>query len=71
MLDTLVFRRSIPTKDGVRTSPEKALTYDTYHDYLKRLGRSAGFMEILTTYCIRRGTGNAIDGAFLYSANIH
>lgn len=64
MLKTPIFRQPLHTANGVQTSPDKALRYNTFNYYLQRLGRSTGFMEILTSYCIRRGTGNAVDGAF-------
>ena len=43
-------------------SPDKALTYAMYHQWLKRLGVETGFAQVLTTYCLRRGTGNAVNG---------
>ncbi|KAL7276119.1 hypothetical protein RUND412_000909 [Rhizina undulata] len=51
----------IPGIDGIRTSPGKALPYDTFHAYPRRLGHSTGFMGILTSV-VRRGTVNAVDG---------
>jgi uncharacterized protein DUF3435 len=42
--------------------PDKALPYDTFNQYLQRLGRNAGFEDKLTPYCIRRATANAVDG---------
>ena len=61
-LNTPVFRAAVKTKDGIRTSEKQALGYDNYHSNLKRTGRTTGFEQILASYCVRRGTGNAIDG---------
>lgn len=49
---------------GFQTSKEKALRYSTYAYYLNRLGWEAGFEEKLTSYCMRRGTANAVDGEY-------
>ncbi|EDN03649.1 hypothetical protein I7I51_05473, partial [Histoplasma capsulatum] len=61
MLNIPVFRRAVHTAEGIRISPDKALPYDTFNQYLQRLGRNAGFEHKLTPYCIRRGTANAVD----------
>ena len=50
MLETPIFRRAVRTPSGIRTSINKALTYDSFYTYLKRLGRSTGFPQILTSY---------------------
>ena len=44
--------------------PRKALTYAMYHRWLKRLGVETGFAQVLTTYCLRRGAGNAVNGKY-------
>ena len=62
MLKIPIFRQAIRTVDGFRTSEQKALRYSTYAHYLDRLGWEAGFEEKLTSYCMRRGTANAVDG---------
>ncbi|OJD22352.1 hypothetical protein ACJ73_06295 [Blastomyces percursus] len=61
MLNIPVFRRAVHTAEGIRISPDKALPYDIFNQYLQRLGRNAGFEHKLTPYCIRRGTANAVD----------
>ncbi|OJD21830.1 hypothetical protein ACJ73_06825 [Blastomyces percursus] len=61
MLNIPVFRRAVHAAEGIRISPDKALPYDTFNQYLQRLGRNAGFEHKLTPYCIRRGTANAVD----------
>ncbi|KAI9763324.1 MAG: hypothetical protein M1840_000589 [Geoglossum simile] len=63
ILNVPVFRRSIRSEDGIRVSPNQALPYFDFHYSLKQLGRATGFLQTITTYCIRRATGNAIDGA--------
>jgi len=65
MLETPIFRRAVRTPDGIGTSSEKALLYDTCNRYLKRLGHSIGFSEKLTRNCIRQGTANAVDDVYL------
>ncbi|APA07342.1 hypothetical protein sscle_02g021120 [Sclerotinia sclerotiorum 1980 UF-70] len=58
-----IFRQAVWTFDGLSTSEHKALRYSTFAYYLDRLGWAAGFAQKLTSYCFRRGTGNAVDGA--------
>jgi hypothetical protein len=57
-----IFRQAVRTFDGLATSDHKALRYSTFIFYLDRLGWAAGFAQKLTSYCFRRGTGNAVDG---------
>ncbi|OJD26331.1 hypothetical protein ACJ73_02290 [Blastomyces percursus] len=61
MLNIPVFRRAVHAAEGFRISPDKALPYDTFNQYLRRLGRNAGFEHKLESYCIRRGTANTVD----------
>ncbi|QSS59407.1 hypothetical protein I7I51_08842 [Histoplasma capsulatum] len=65
MLDIPIVRRTYHTAHGVRISPDRALPYDAFNQYLQRLGRNAGLEDPLTPYCIRRGTANAVDGKLL------
>ncbi|EDN94544.1 predicted protein [Sclerotinia sclerotiorum 1980 UF-70] len=60
-LKTPIFRQAVWTFDGLSTSAYKALRYSTFAYYLDRLGWTAGFAQKLTSYCFRRGTGNAVD----------
>lgn len=61
--DTPIFRQAVVASDGtIRTSPTEALRYHTYLYYLQRLGLTTGFMQILNPYCIRRGSGEAVEG---------
>jgi hypothetical protein len=62
MLKVPIFQQAVRTADGLQTSKRKALRFSTYAYYLNRLGWEAGFPEKLTCYCMRRGTGNAVDG---------
>lgn len=60
--DQPVFRtsKSTPGKDGrERYAP---LPYGQYQKWVKRLGEETGFVQVLTTYCLRRAAGNAING---------
>jgi Protein of unknown function (DUF3435) len=65
MLKIPLFRKAIRTADGCQRSETEAMHYQTYAEYVKRLGELTGFEDRLTTYCFRRGTANAIDGACL------
>ncbi|KAI9889352.1 MAG: hypothetical protein M1814_005520 [Vezdaea aestivalis] len=56
-----VLRASVQTKAGVRTSEAEGLTYNKYNDWVKRLGVATGFVQVMTTYCLRRATGNRIN----------
>ena len=66
MLDTPIFRRAIKVKQGVHTSPTIPLSYRQYHSWVVRLGEALDFVAVLTTYCLRRALGNAINGRNLY-----
>jgi hypothetical protein len=61
ILQTPIFRQAERTPTGIQTS-RKALRYDTYLYYLQRLGIMTAFMQLLTGYCIRRGTGESVQG---------
>jgi len=65
MLKRPIFRQAVRTCDMFRTLEWKALRYSTYAYYLDRLGWATGFEQKLTSYCFRRGTGNAVDGKLL------
>jgi hypothetical protein len=60
-MKTPIFRQAEMTPEGIQTSLSKALRYYTYLHYLQRLGLQAGFMQILGSYCIRRGAGEAVE----------
>ncbi|KIW36287.1 uncharacterized protein PV06_11436 [Exophiala oligosperma] len=40
MLDVPIFRLPVATQEGVKTSPDKALTYNVYQAWVKRLGNA-------------------------------
>ncbi|KAH7551112.1 hypothetical protein BM1_09986 [Bipolaris maydis] len=42
-------------------SPTRILTYYGFHWMIRSLGQRAGYKDKLTSYCFRRGYGNAID----------
>lgn len=64
--DIPVFRQAVQMDDGTaRTSPTEALHYHTYLYYLQRLGLTAGFMQLLSPYVIRRGAGEGVEGEFI------
>ena len=59
MRDIPIFRHP----DNGSTSEYQPLSYSLFNSYLQRLGRATGFEGKLTLYCIRRGTGNAVNGS--------
>ncbi|OQV11319.1 hypothetical protein CLAIMM_15173 [Cladophialophora immunda] len=61
MLAIPVFRRTLRCREGFVLSPDKPLTYGVYHPSVVRLGEALGFVEILKTYCLRKGQGNNIN----------
>jgi hypothetical protein len=66
ILDTPVFRRAVKTKQGVQTSPTAGLIDSIYQSWVKRLGEALGYVQTLTTYCLRRALGNAVNGMLSY-----
>ena len=62
MLHVPVFRASVRTPNGYVILPDTELPYDQYHEWATRLGVETGFVQRFTTYCLRRATGNAING---------
>ena len=61
MLTVPIFRQATRSNDGFSTSEHKPLSYSTFNYYIERLGRATGFEEKLSLYCVRRGTGNAVN----------
>ena len=57
-----VFRAPNNTRRREGKTGRQGLNYDTYNTWLKRLGAETGFSEVLRSYCLRRGNGNAING---------
>jgi hypothetical protein len=66
ILKITVFRRSVQQSAmGCHKSMTQSMPYSTYAFYLKRLGEDTGLEEKLTSYCLRRGLANAINGRCL------
>jgi hypothetical protein len=66
MLKIPIFRRSVQQSAmGCYKSMTEPMPYSTYAFYLKRLGEDTGLEEKLTSYCLRRGLANAINGRCL------
>jgi hypothetical protein len=67
MLKTPIFRQAVQCVDGFQTSPKGTPVLD-----IRLLSRTARvwdwFEEKLSGYCVRRGTGNAVDGMFTFEA---
>ena len=62
ILDVPLFRAPVQSSRGCAIAADTALSYDKYHEWIKRLGEETGFVQVFTTYCLRRATGNAING---------
>ncbi len=62
MKEKPVFRASSSPSRGKGEEPDKPLPYSRYQEWVKRLGEETGFVQVLTTYCLRRAVGNAING---------
>jgi len=60
--DKPVFRVSRSPDRGKCQEPHEPLPYGRYQEWVKRLGEQTGFLQVLTTYCLRRAAGNAING---------
>lgn len=63
ILDIPVFRQPQSSAGNLGTSPTQPIRYHTYLGYLQRLGMLSGFMQILTCYMIRRGSGEGVEGS--------
>lgn len=61
-LNKPIIRQAVPTTNGIQTSDDKPLTYNTYLKYLQRLSKLVGFPQLLTPYCLRRGSGESVEG---------
>lgn len=62
MLDVPIFRLSSSSDQRQGGTPDESLPYGLYQGWVKRLGEETGFKQVLTTYCLRRAVGNAING---------
>ena len=60
--DKPVFRASRSPKREKDEGPHESLPYSRYQERVERLGEETGFVQVLTTYCLRRAAGNAING---------
>ena len=57
-----VFHASRSPEREKDKEPREPLPYGRYQEWVKRLGEETGFVQVLTTYCLRRAAGNAING---------
>jgi len=62
MLDVPIFHLLNPSDQGKGEQSNGPLPYGQYQKWVKRLGEETGFVQVLTTYCLRRAAGNAING---------
>ena len=63
-LEVPILRRAEPSVDGYTTSAQKAWRYDDARNPALRLGKAVGLKDPFHFYELRRGAGEAIDGAF-------
>ncbi|KAG8531641.1 uncharacterized protein KY384_003272 [Bacidia gigantensis] len=61
MKDQPVFCASSCPGRGKGKELHESLPYSRYQEWVKRLGEETGFVQVLTTYCLRRASGNAIN----------
>ena len=61
MLDVSIFRLLDSLDQGTSSKSNDSLFYDLYHEWVKRLGEEIDFVQVLTTYCLRRTMSNAIN----------
>ncbi|MCJ1249974.1 hypothetical protein MMC30_007200 [Trapelia coarctata] len=61
LADVPIFRSHVRTSKGIETSAHTTLQYSNFNTWLKRLGVETGFVQVLTAYCLRRASGNAIN----------
>lgn len=61
MLDVSIFRLLSSSNQGTSRKANEPLFYNLYHEWVKRLGEKIGFVQVLTTYYLRRATNNAIN----------
>ena len=62
MKDKPVFRASRSPERKLDGGSYEPLPYGRYQEWVKSLGEETGFVHVLTTYCLRRAAGNAING---------
>ena len=62
MKEKPVFRTSSFTRGKDGKELYAPLPYGRYQKWVKRLGEETGFVQVLTTYYLRRAAGNAING---------
>lgn len=61
----VTWKESVLDKPIFSDSEGQALRYHVLAYQLSALGKATGFKEVMTTYCLRRGTANMINGAYL------
>ena len=58
--DTPVFRSPTGAAEGVQTSSDRPWKYAHFHSALKILGHATGFKDTISSYVIKRETGNVM-----------
>jgi hypothetical protein len=61
MLNVSIFRLLDFSDQGTSSKSDSLLFYDLYHEWMKRLEEKIDFVQVLTTYCLRRAMSNAIN----------
>lgn len=70
ILKTPLFCHAV-RQNGRFTTTTEPLSYLTFNHDIARLGQSAGFEDTLGGYCVRRGTGNAVDSKYTIPPSLH
>ena len=61
MKEKPIFRVSSSPRRGEDQKLYETLPYGRYQEWVKQLGEETSFVQVLTTYCLRRAAGNAIS----------
>lgn len=67
----MLWKREVLKTPIFRQDNLTALSYFQLHGRMNKLGKAAGFMEQLTSYCFRRGTANVVDRKLSHSFRYH
>ena len=64
IIDVSLFRAPMQTARGYAIFVDTTFSYEKYHEWIKRLGEETSFVQVFTTYCLRRATEMAINSKF-------
>ena len=64
MLNVSIFRLLDSLNQETNNKLNDSLFYNFYHEWMKRLKEKIDFVQVLTTYCLRRTMSNTINDKF-------